>query len=70
MQHIYEKRVLKKAHSLIEDESHPLLKDFELLPSGSLFRAPKIRTNRFRNSFIPSAISLLNKSRKRIHSAL
>ena len=67
---MFDKRVLKKAHSLLAGEAHPLHHEFELLPSGSQYRLPRMRTNRFSGSFIPYAISLLNKARKREHSAL
>ena len=49
--------VHKKAISILSANGHP---EFQLLPSKSRFRFPAIKTNRYRLSFVPSAISLLN----------
>ncbi len=45
LQDMYNKRVYKKAKSILSDSSHPLHQQFELLPSGSLYRLPPIKTN-------------------------
>lgn len=34
---------------------------FELLPSGHRYKFPQFRTNKFRYSFVTSAIIVLNK---------
>ncbi len=57
---------LSQATSIVPDRSHQWQRQFEFLPSGSLFRLPPIKTNRYKNSFIPTVISLLNSSRKRM----
>lgn len=38
---------------------HPLSEYFGLHPSGQLYRFPRVRRNRFRFFFIPSAINVL-----------
>ena len=58
--HIYSVRVAKKAKSIAADPSHPLSCQFKLLPSGRRYSMPRCRSNRLRNSFIPTAISILN----------
>jgi len=40
--------------------SHPLYSEFQFLPSGSRLRFPSVRSNRYKHSFIPTWISLLN----------
>lgn len=64
LQDMYNKRVHRKAKSILSDSSHPLYQQFEHLPSGSLFRLPPVKTNRYKQSFIPTAVSLLNSKRK------
>lgn len=57
---LYKVRSLKKARSIVADPSHPLWCDFMLLPSGRRYKLPLCNTNRFKKSFIPAAISLVN----------
>ena len=59
---LYECRVDRKARNISRDTSHVLAKNFDLLPSGRRYRMPKMRTKRSRSSFIPNAISILNKA--------
>lgn len=56
----YSKRVAKKAQSIAADSSHPLCCQFKLLPSGRRYSMPRCRSNRFKNSFIPTSVSILN----------
>ena len=65
LEDIYTRRTLEKARKIINDQSHVLNTLFEVLPSGQRLRQIKCRTNRYRNSFIPQAITLLNKHYKR-----
>lgn len=51
---------LRKARSITKDRSHPNHRLFALLPSGRRYRSLHSRTSRFRNSFFPAAITLLN----------
>ena len=59
---LYQRQTLKKAQSVLDDQSHPLHAEFRLLPSGRRYCVPKCRTNRMRNSLVPAAIVLLNNS--------
>ena len=59
MQELYERRALKKARQIINDESHVLAQCYILLPSGRRFRSFKVKT-RAQKSFIPCLIKLLN----------
>lgn len=45
-------------------DSHLWQSEFQLLPSGSQLRLHKIKSNRYKHSFVPSAISLLNSRRE------
>ena len=47
---LYERRVVRKARVIVDDNSHVLAKYYELLPSGIRFRVPK--SNRVRNRTI------------------
>ena len=41
---LYERRVVRKARVIVDDNSHVLAKHYELLPSGRQFRVPKSNT--------------------------
>ena len=60
----YIKAIERKACSIINSSKHPLKNEFKILPSGRRFTQPKCRTNRYKCTFIPSAISNLNSHRK------
>ena len=60
MSDITDREVLREAHSVSADSSHPLCDEFTLLPSGCHFRTMKCVKNKFNNSFVPSAIHRLN----------
>ena len=55
-------RCLKKAHSILEDPSHPGHCHFQLMRSGRRYRGIGARTNRLKNSFYPKAVTVLNGS--------
>ena len=59
MQELYERRALKKARQISNDESHVLAQCYILLPSGRRFRNFKVKT-RAQKPFIPCSIKLLN----------
>ena len=59
MQELYERRALKKARQILNDESHVLAQCYILLPSGRRFRNFKVKI-RAQKSFIPCSIKLLN----------
>ncbi|KAG5852656.1 hypothetical protein ANANG_G00064880 [Anguilla anguilla] len=62
IQTVQHKRCLRKARSIARDTSHPSHRLFALLPSGRCYRTLRSRTSRFRNSFFPSAVTLLNSA--------
>ena len=56
-----EKQLVRKAITILTDSTHVLFPEFQSLPSGRRFQCPNSKTNRKRNSFVPTAIRLLNK---------
>ncbi|KAI4871731.1 hypothetical protein NFI96_006116 [Prochilodus magdalenae] len=62
LQDIYRTRVIRRAHSIIRDSTHPQHSLFTLLPSGRRYRSVKSRTARLTDSFYPQAIRLVNTS--------
>lgn len=56
----FEQFVLQKARATLADCTHPLFHEFKMLPSGIRYSMPKLKSNRYRHSFIPSAVGLLN----------
>ncbi|KAF7690822.1 hypothetical protein HF521_011119, partial [Silurus meridionalis] len=62
IEHLHHSRCLRRAHSIIKDSSHPSHKLFNLLPSRRRYRNLRTRTSRFRDSFFPSTITLLNST--------
>ncbi|XP_013868639.1 RNA-directed DNA polymerase from mobile element jockey [Austrofundulus limnaeus] len=59
---IYRKRCLKRAGKITKDSTHPAHTLFSLLPSGRRYRSLRTRTTRHRNSFFPTAVTLMNAS--------
>ena len=57
---LYSTRVTERASRIRKDPSHVLEKYFELLPLERRLRTTKCRTNRFKFTFVPTAVSLLN----------
>ncbi len=60
LEELYQKQMLRRVESILSDSSHPLQAEFQMLPSGLRFKLPKFRTNRYKHSFVPAAILLLN----------
>ena len=54
---VYKVRCVKKAKAIIADPSHPLCQEFLMLNSGRRYNVPRCKTNRFKKSMIPRAIS-------------
>ena len=63
LQDLYASRTLKRAGKIVADPSHPGHNLFETLPSGRRLRSIRAKTSRHKNSFFPSAVSLINKAR-------
>ena len=57
---VYNLAVRRKAVAIIADNTHPLHTKFERLPSGRRFRVPFCHKNKFKHSYVPTAISILN----------
>uniref|UniRef100_A0A803JBM0 Reverse transcriptase domain-containing protein n=1 Tax=Xenopus tropicalis TaxID=8364 RepID=A0A803JBM0_XENTR len=57
MQDLYRQHCKRKMQRIFSDPSHRL---FTLLPSGRWYRSIQTRTSRYRDSFYPQAIRLLN----------
>ncbi|XP_040891591.1 piggyBac transposable element-derived protein 2 [Toxotes jaculatrix] len=60
IEEVQRKRCLRRARNILKDSSHPANGLFNLLPSRRRFRSLRTRTSRLRNSFFPTAVSLLN----------
>ena len=67
LQAIFEETVLRQARKIVADPSHVLNSEYELLPSGRRYRVPvknkKRYLNRYKFSFVPLSITLLNSGR-------
>ena len=61
---LYEKSVVRKATSITALSAHPLLFEFEKLPRGKRYRVPMCN-KKYKRTFVPSAISILNSNVKR-----
>lgn len=57
---MWRKQTLRLADKISTDSDHVLHNEFELLPSGRRFRVPRCRGNRYKHSFVPSSITLMN----------
>lgn len=57
---MYKIGYLGKAKLIMDDPSHPLWCEFILLPSGCRYNLPLCRRKRFKRSFIPADVSLVN----------
>ena len=57
---IHKNRAIKKAWSILDDPSHPLDPEFILLTSDRRFVSKRCKTNRYKNSFIPTVNCLFS----------
>ena len=60
-------KIIKKFDDINKDETHPLhteIDQLKLVTSGR-FAIPRAKTNRYLNSFIPSAVKAFNDNNKR-----
>lgn len=58
---ICESTVVRHAHRILKDTSHILHFEYKLLPSARRYRVSRCKSNRFKLSFLPTSITLLNK---------
>ena len=63
----YHRLLTDRLNTILADETHPLRPEFDSrrIDRSGRFRVPKARTNRYKNSFIQSAIQNFNQSVKR-----
>ena len=59
---LFSNNVIKKIQAILEVEDHPLYRYYHLLPSGNRLTSLYCRTNRFKNTFVPTSIRKYNKS--------
>ena len=64
LQEIYDETARRQGLKISRDPKHVLHTEFELMPSGRRFRMPNCKLNRFKFSFVPSSIKLLNSQRR------
>ena len=59
---VYKKSMLVFTKKIRDDDAHPLHLNYNLLPSGRRLRVPHSRTQRFKNTYVPMSISLVNEN--------
>ena len=61
---LYEKRLFKKLMQILNDPTHPMRHYFDSRRSNrsGRFSLPKTNTNRYKASFLPSALSIFNEN--------
>ncbi|KAK3514282.1 hypothetical protein QTP70_012898 [Hemibagrus guttatus] len=62
LQELYVSRSRRRAAKIAADPSHPGNELFRSLPSGKRLRSIRTRTSHHKNSFFPTAVSLLNSA--------
>jgi len=62
LQQLFENSTLKQVQKIVEDQTHFLHYHYELLPSGRRYRVPLCKLNRYKNSFVPMSVRMLNNS--------
>ena len=60
LQLFYDDQVKSKVDKIVSDSSHILFNEYQYLPSGRRLRVPRSKSNRYRQSFVPSSIMLCN----------
>jgi len=56
----FDQFVSQKDKIIIADCTHPLFHELKMLLSGILYSMPKLKSNRYRRYFIPTAVRLLH----------
>ena len=57
---IFEQAVIRQARNIISDPLHVLNQEYVLMRSGRRYRTPTCKYNRYKHSFVPLSIKLLN----------
>ena len=60
MDELYEIYMMKKIRDILKDTSHPLHEFYHVAQSGCRYIYERTRTNRYRNTFLPTSVRLLN----------
>ena len=60
LQDLYDARLIRKATSILNDETHPAHTIFQPLPSGKRFRTIYAKTERARNTFFYRAVKAVS----------
>lgn len=58
--HLFEQATVRQAENILSDTTHALTSEYVLLNSRRRFRVPLCKHNRFKHSFVPLSISLIN----------
>ena len=58
---LYKAGTLRLANAILKDEHHPLHSEYHMLPSDRRYRVCRTRTNRYRDTFVPHSVRLLNE---------
>jgi len=59
-QELFDQATIRQAKNIISDTNHALFLEFELLTSGKRYRVPMCKYIRYKRSFIPLSIKLIN----------
>jgi len=59
-QELFDQATTRQAKNIISDTNHALFLEFELLTSGKRYRVPMCKYIRYKRSFIPLSIKLIN----------
>ena len=60
LQNIFDQAVLRQARNIISDHAHVLNCEYVLMRTGRRYRTPQCKYNRYKHSFVPLSIKLLN----------
>ena len=58
---IFEQATIGQVKKIVSDPSHVLYPEYRLMPSGRRYEVHACRYNRYKHSFVPLSISLLNR---------
>lgn len=56
----FKRFVLRKARAIFSDSTYPLFSEFKVLTSGLYYSMPRLKSDRYKHSCIPTAVRLLN----------
>ena len=62
---LYEIYMMKKTRDILKDTSHPLHEFYHVAQSGCRYISERTRTNRYRNTFLPTSVKLINAKLER-----